>query len=473
MGRAAIQVVMVMGFGWGSHGCSAQSPAPALAPNRSRVPVHDPDRLRGELPATEARHLELAAIRASLDAMYAHRLSKERRYGIDEAAAFADADAQLAAATTWARYDAVLYRLVARFHDDHLSYHPPVTAAPARGYDSYLLGLTTVVVGDRLLIASVEPEVAALGIGRGDEVVEIDGRSVATVLAEIVESEVWSRSESAKAAFSHRWTSVLYPKGDPPRTRHLAIRQRIAGATVAITLVPRQTKTHRESVTMVITNAIATVTIRSLDKGRDRARKIDDSLASARATARGLVIDLRGDRGGVDLVGYRIVGDLVEGTASLGTYRVLTAPETIARRPRWKHLAGTSGSDGFSPPQPLTVVGQAVGQGFHGPISVVIDSGCASTCEVVAAALRADLHAVLVGETTAGSSGAPVEVTLPVTHGAIAIPTWDFMSADGRAIEGEGVVPDVAVAGTAESLAAGHDAQLDAALDDVRSRLPP
>src|SRR6185312_5661760 len=142
--------------------------------------------------------------------------------------------------------------------------------------------------------------------------------------------------------------------------------------TIAIT--PRPAPKRPERVTAAIDGDLAFVTIRSLDPAKGRVAAIDAAFATARA-ARGIVLDLRGDRGGVDTVGYRVVADLGEGTLALGTYRVLVAPET------------------------LTIDGLPAGQGFHGPIAVMIDASCASTCETVVAALRADLHAVLVGTT--------------------------------------------------------------------------
>jgi len=250
------------------------------------------------------------------------------------------------------------------------------------------------------------------------------------------------------------------------------VQARSGGKSRDVAVTPHPAAGHAEHVASVLDAGVATVTIQSLGGGRDRAAAIDRVLAEARA-AKGLVIDLRGDRGGVDAVGYRVVADLVEGTASLGSFRVLVAPETIARRPRWNHLAKLAGPDGFAPAEPLTVAGLPAGAGYRGPVAVVVDASCASTCEVVTAALRADLHAVVFGETTAGSSGAPVEVTLPASRGAIAIPTWNLVAADGHAIESEGVVPDVAVVATPDALAAGDDLPLHAARDSVRARLPP
>ena len=93
----------------------------------------DPDGKRGPLPSAAARTSELMEIRRLLDKMYSHREDKLRRHGLDEDALFAQAETELIAATSWARFDAALYHLVGRFHDDHLSYHPPPTAAPERG----------------------------------------------------------------------------------------------------------------------------------------------------------------------------------------------------------------------------------------------------------------------------------------------------------------------------------------------------
>ncbi len=139
---------------------------------------------------------------------------------------------------------------------------------------------------------------------------------------------------------------------------------------------------------------------------------------------------------------------------------MLLGDRTRAARPAWRDLPAEP--DGFSAPIPLTVAGQPTGQGFHGRLAVVTDATCASTCEVVAAALRSDLHAVIVGEITAGNSGAPIELAL-LGGGDIAIPTWNLTSPDGHAIEDDGVAPDVVMTPTADALAAGHDAALDRA----------
>ena len=311
---------------------------------------------------------------------------------------------------------------------------------------------------DDLLVATSE----LAGVAPGDAVIAIDGKPTADVLRGAVAGRAWSRPEAAKAAFAKTWTSVLYPKGDPPRKRTIKIRDR-GGAEHDIAIVPHEAKGKHEVVGVRDDNGVAVVTIKSLEGGKARAKAIDETLATARGE-QAIVVDLRGDRGGIDIVGYRIVAGLAAGKASLGHARILAAPETIARRPSWKKLA--IGSDGWADDD-FTI--DALPARYPGKLAVIVDAACVSTCEVVAAALRADAGATIVGETTGGSSGAPVAVTLPSSRGSIAIPTWNLTSAEGKPIEGDGVVPDIAAEPAPDALAAGVDAPLAAALAQVRA----
>lgn len=431
-------------------------------------PVHDPDHKRGELPTAETRRNEFAELRRLLDAMYAHRAAKLARYHLDEAAIFRDAESALLAATSWLAYDRALYAALAAFHDGHLTYRPPSTAAPSQGYTSFRLGLHTTVAHGHLLIAEIDPgsDVANAGAKPGDEVTTIDGKPVTYLLAGEVALRSDARPESAHVAFAKTWTSALYPKDTAPRVRTIDVAPHGGGAALHVTITPQLPASPQHDVIAIAhVGDVAVVTLRSLEGSESRAAAIDTVLAEARG-ARAIVIDLRGNRGGIDKVGYRVLADLAAGTASLGTYRVLVAPETLARRPLWNDL--TAEGDGFSPVQHLTV--DALPHAFAGKLAVVVDAGCISTCEQVTAALRADVGAIVIGETTGGSSGAPVSVTLPASRGTIQIPTWNLLAADGKPIEDDGVVPDVEIAATADALAQLIDLPLQTAIDLIQQR---
>jgi carboxyl-terminal processing protease len=442
--------------------CAACAAAPTpLVAKKVSGPSHDPDHARGPLPTVDARKSELGLVRHDLDAMYAHRLAKIARYQLDEDKIFADAEQKLLAAASWASYDAALYNALAKFRDGHLTYRPPQTAAPKVGYASFRLGLRTVLANDQLLIADVDPgsDVATAGVTAGDEVTSIDGVTVAAIFEREAATRSDARPESALASFAKSWSSVLYPKGDPPRLRKLVVAKR-AGGDVTVTITPKPAeKVKHEAISIEKVGDVAVVTIRVLEGNPKRGDEIDKALGEARA-AKGIVVDLRGDRGGVDKVGYRVVAGLAPGKAVIARYRVLAAPETLARRPQWKDLKPEA--DGFSPEQITTIDG--LGAAYAGKIAIVVDAGCISTCEVVASAVRADSHATVIGEVTGGSSGAPVSVTLPASRGTIQIPSWNLTTADGKTIEDDGITPDVISVPTAEALADHRDAVLEAAI---------
>jgi C-terminal processing protease CtpA/Prc len=446
--------------------CSASAPrtAPQSPAKPATGPSHDPDHARGELPIATTRQTELAGLRHDLDTMYAHRVAKLARYHLDEDQIFRNAETRLLAADSWAKYDSALYETLAEFHDGHLSYRPPRTAAPSRGYTSYRLGLRTVLAHDHLLVSEVDAgsDVAAAGVLPGDEVIAIDKRPIADVLVATGRSRSDARPQSALVQWAKMWTSVLIPKGDTPRVHPIEVEKR-TGGTVHVDITPQLPAPGKHEVVSVAhAGDIAIVTIKSLEGGKARAVAIDDALAEAR-DAKGIVLDLRGNRGGVDKVGFRVVAGLAEGTAKLGEYRVLAAPETLARRPAWKGLVAEA--DGFSPVQQLTV--PALPKRYPGKIAVVVDAGCFSTCEIVVAALRADVGAILIGDITGGSSGAPVSVTLPASKGSVQIPTWNLLAADGKPIEDDGVAPDLDAVATPDGLAANHDVPLDVAIAKV------
>ena len=78
------------------------------------------------------------------------------------------------------------------------------------------------------------------------------------------------------------------------------------------------------------------------------------------------------------------------------------------------------------------------------PLVVLIDSGTAAAAEIVAGALQDHRRATVLGMTSAGN-GAAASI-LPLADGAIGLTTGYYFTPSGRAIEGEGIVPDIAVA---------------------------
>ena len=116
---------------------------------------------------------------------------------------------------------------------------------------------------------------------------------------------------------------------------------------------------------------------------------------------------------------------------------------------------------------PVTWGGGAVApnpNAFHGRVILLVDGGCVSACEELVEPFKDSGRAILVGETTEGSSGMPYlfdfhnGMTLK-----IAVKRQYFPG--GSEFEGVGIKPDIEVRPTIEDLKDGRDPVLEKALE--------
>ncbi|MBN1304752.1 MAG: S41 family peptidase [Anaerolineales bacterium] len=99
------------------------------------------------------------------------------------------------------------------------------------------------------------------------------------------------------------------------------------------------------------------------------------------------------------------------------------------------------------------------------PMVVLINSFSASASEIVAGAIQDYDRGLLVGETSYGKGSVQNWIPLPNDQGAARITIAKWVTPNGRAINGEGLTPDVAVEITEEDFLAGEDPQLDRAIE--------
>jgi carboxyl-terminal processing protease len=159
----------------------------------------------------------------------------------------------------------------------------------------------------------------------------------------------------------------------------------------------------------------------------------------------GVVIDLRGNPGGVGGMVMGVGGHFVDSVKPLGTMKLRGNELRFVVNPRRVDPQG----------QPVEV--------YAGPVAILVDAMTASTSEIFAAGLQAIGRARVFGELTAGQTLPALASKLPnadVLMHAIA----DYLVVDGTRIEGRGVVPDQLVPLSIEALAAGRDAPLQAAI---------
>ena len=164
----------------------------------------------------------------------------------------------------------------------------------------------------------------------------------------------------------------------------------------------------------------------------------------------GVVIDLRGNPGGVGAMVMGFGGYFVDSVISLGTMRSRQLALRFAMNPRRVKTDG-------SPAGP-----------FHGPLAILVDAMTASTSEIFATGMQRIGRARVFGERSAGEALPAMMDRLPsgdVFVHAVA----DFTDPDGKRIEGAGVMPDEITPLSGKDLAEGRDAALEAAMRWIRS----
>jgi carboxyl-terminal processing protease len=174
--------------------------------------------------------------------------------------------------------------------------------------------------------------------------------------------------------------------------------------------------------------------IRQLDGAIDDFREFD-----------GLVIDLRGNGGGLGAMVMGVAGHVLNEKISLGTMKTRAGDLQFRVNPRRVNARG-------EPVKPL-----------DGPVAVLIDRLSGSASEVFAGGLLSLGRIRVFGDTSAGAVLPATMDRLPnrdVLYHAIG----DFETATGVRLEGRGVYPDEVVPLSREALLAGKDPVLEASL---------
>lgn len=174
--------------------------------------------------------------------------------------------------------------------------------------------------------------------------------------------------------------------------------------------------------------------IRSLDVKMDEFRNLD-----------GVVIDMRGNLGGIGGMILGFSGHFLNERISLGTLKM-----------RGNDL------EFFTNPRRVDTTGKAVIP-FSGPVAILVDGLSLSAAEIFAAGMQAVGRARVFGEKSGGQALPAVWDRLP--NGDVLYHAFgDFVTPKGERLEGRGVIPDQTVSLKRQDLLSGRDAALSAAL---------
>ena len=331
----------------------------------------------------------LAAVAGDSDSVVADAIDKIDDTYIDEVA-----EARLA--------DAAIAGVVRELDDPFSSY---LTAAE---YDRFKdathgrfqgIGVTVRAIDAGLRVQRVLPgsPAARAGILRGDVIVAADGRSLA------------GRPTDVASAL------IKGPAGSKVRLRlrrdDRTLTKRVQRATISAPVVERAAR-------RAAGRRVAQITLSTFSSGAHD--QLADAIRAAREQgARGIVLDLRGNGGGLVKEAQRVASEFLQDG------------EIVTTR-------GRAVDD-----RRLLALGSPAAGRL--PVVVLVDGDTASAAEIVTGALQDHRRATVVGTTTFGKG--VFQTLLPLDNGgALNLTVGRYYTPDGRNLAGDGIAPDVRAA---------------------------
>lgn len=357
------------------------------------------------------------------------------------------------AAKSDAEFYALLQQMLGELHQSHFAIVPPDAVVDedhqsANGES----GVEVKLLGTQAFISQVKPESAAAraGLRTGFALRQIGATPVAQLIQKLSKS---TESEAIKRLRTERLITARL-NGEP-------------GSRVKVSYLdernqPREAELLRERIKGEFSPAFGNFPPQHMDF---EAKRLPSGYAYIRfniwvtammpkiraalrdlADAPGLILDLRGNPGGIGGMASGIGGHLFEKETSLGKMQMRSGYTNFAIFPQ-------------------TLM-------YTGPVAILQDGGSASTSEVFASGMQELGRAVVVGERSAGAALPSLLQKLP-TGAVFQYAIGDFKTPKGTLVEGRGVIPNVEIKLTRAGLLAGRDLPLEAAVAALQKRARP
>ena len=372
--------------------------------------------------------------------------------------------------TTRAGLDRLLAVTLAQIPDSHFYIIPARVASDVRSEHEQggegTTGVSVRIAGDRALVwrVAVGSPGAVAGIRPGQSLEQVKDRIVAVSIKRVMSLPDASR-QRALAKLDFNLNGALSPAvGDTVRLRITSPGEKTVFERMLVA-VPTSGTISKFGNLPPIAGIVRVSRIPLVESGPSVSAALNSkcvgsisfniwlpALAPELARAvesvadcTGIVLDIRGNPGGVGAMVMGFGGYFVDSLVSLGTMRTRDLSLNFSINPRRLQVSGKDRGP------------------YDGPVAILVDAMTASTSEIFATGMQRIGRARVFGERSAGAALPALMQALPsedVFVHAIA----DFRDPVGSRIEGAGVTPDEIVPLTQADLSKNIDAPLDGAI---------
>lgn len=335
--------------------------------------------------------------------------------------------------------------------------HTRVLSAKQYAYDkekrAYTIGLGVADLQGELMVTGVAKDSPAekAGIEKGNKLLKIEG----------MDANDWWRLQMSKARKNSseraqaKSVKRILNSGDldaPSDSIALQV-ERNDGTSVDVTLQRAELPRKDTLNSKILDEQIGYMRMSSFDSSL--GKEIEANYDKVR-TAKGLIIDLRGNGGGSLGLSIAMMNQLVQGTVPIG--------KRITRSGKSPALFFGLISTGK-----LELELRGVKNPYLGPVVVLVDGDSASASEFLASSLQGIGRAKVLGETSCGCLLGYMGYANVPGGGALAYSEIDFVPVNGKRIERVGVIPDLQVTLSKTDLRANKDAGIEAAVQTLKT----